>query len=265
MSPQTLLQVSLVALVTLGICLMVGMSYPILEHTSIVILGPLSHFSMVYSAVDLAPDPTIVSQIRAHPYVARVIPENGLQLSIYVPSLVSVSPLRVLGLSEGNVQVLMDACSLRLREGRLPRPRTNELLLSEEISNALGLHIGDQIDRSVNELYYVDIPTPLVLVGILESDPSTTLRIGPSVSPKQRARVATKRTRLGSLACSSSLERAARQRWMPLWRRASVRRARVWRLTSKCPSTWLAPGARSTSFLASWTAWSRSWSRWSSP
>jgi len=187
---QTLLQVSLVALVTLGICLMVGMSYPILEHTSIVILGPLSHFSMVYSAVDLAPDPTIVSQIRAHPYVARVIPENGLQLSIYVPSLVSVSPLRVLGLSEGNVQVLMDACSLRLREGRLPRPRTNELLLSEEISNALGLHIGDQIDRSVNELYYVNIPTPLVLVGVLESDPSTTLRTGPSVSPEQRARVA---------------------------------------------------------------------------
>lgn len=195
---QTLLQVSLVALVTLGICLMVGMSYPILEHTSIVILGPLSHFSMVYSATDLAPDPTIVSQIRAHPDVARVIPENGLRLLINVPSLVSMSSMRVLGLSEGDVQTLMDTCGLRLKEGRLPTPRTNELLLSEEISNALGLHIGDQIDRSVHKRYYAGIPTPLVLVGVLESDPSATtsaslsagLRTGPSVSLEQRARVA---------------------------------------------------------------------------
>ncbi|MBL7077474.1 MAG: ABC transporter permease [Kiritimatiellae bacterium] len=179
---QTLLQVSLVALVTLGICLMVGMSYPILEHTSIVILGPLSHFSMVYPAVDLAPDPTIVSQIRAHPDVARVIPENGLRLLINVPSLVSTSSMRVLGLSEGDVQALMDTCGLRLKEGRLLRPRTNELSLSEEISNALGLHIGDQIDRSVHKQYYAGIPTPLMLVGILESEPS--------VSPEQRARVA---------------------------------------------------------------------------
>ena len=179
---QTLLLVSLVTLVTLGISVMVGMLYPILEHTSIVLLGPLSHFSMVYPATDLFPDPTIVSQIRAHPDVARVIPENGLQLFINVPSLVSASSLRVLGLSDGDVQALMDTCGLRLKEGRLPRPRTNELLLSEEMSNALGLHIGDQIDRSVNERYYVGIPTPLVLVGILESEPS--------VSPEQRARVA---------------------------------------------------------------------------
>jgi ABC-type lipoprotein release transport system permease subunit len=179
---QTLLQVSLVALVTLGICLLVGMSYPILEHTSIVVLGPLSHFSMVYPAGDLTPDPTIVSQIRAHPDVTRVIPENGLPLLINVPSLVSTSSMRVLGLSEGDVQMLMDTCGLRLREGRLPRPRTNELLLSEEIANALGLHIGDQIDRSIHRQYYMAIPTPLVLVGILESESS--------VSPEQRARVA---------------------------------------------------------------------------
>ncbi len=179
---QALLQMSLVALVTLGVCLMVGTLYPILEHTSIIVLGPLSHFSMVYPAYDSSPDPTIVSQIRAHPDVAQVIQENSLRLFINVPSLVSTSSLRVLGLSEGDVQVLMDACGLRLKEGRLPRPRTNELLLSEEISNALGLHIGDQVDRSANERYYGAIPTPLVLVGILESEPSIRL--------KQRARVA---------------------------------------------------------------------------
>jgi ABC-type antimicrobial peptide transport system permease subunit len=198
---QTLLMMSLVSLVTLGVCIMVGMLYPVLEHNSIVVLGPLSHFSLVYPAVGSSLEPTVVSQIRAHPDVAGVIPENGLGLFIQVPSLVATGGFRVLGLSEADLHVLMDACHLRLKEGRLLRPRTNELLLSEEIANALGLHVGDQIGRSIDEGYYEAIPSPLVLVGILESDPSAALpsaalgtgETGPSalrLASDQRARVA---------------------------------------------------------------------------
>jgi len=169
---QTLLLVGLVTLVTLGIYLMVGMLYPVLEHNAAVVLGPLSHFSLVYAVRGSPLEPTVVSQIRAHPDVARVIPENGLGLFIQVPSLVATGAFRLLGLSETDMQALLDVCDLRLREGRLLRPRTNEILLSEEIASALGLHIGDQIGRSINDHYYWAIPAPLVLVGILEPAPS---------------------------------------------------------------------------------------------
>lgn len=126
---QTLLLVSLVALVTLGIYVMVGMVYPILEHQSALILGPLIRFSLVYPATGSSPEPAVVSQIRAHPDVARVMPENGLGLYINVPSLVVESSFRVLGLSEADVEVLIDLCDLRLKEGRL-------LSLNAETSSA---------------------------------------------------------------------------------------------------------------------------------
>jgi hypothetical protein len=74
---NTLLLVGLIALATLGISVMVGMLYPILEHTTIAVLGPLSHFSLVYPTADSAPEASAVSQIRAHPDVARAVPENG--------------------------------------------------------------------------------------------------------------------------------------------------------------------------------------------
>jgi len=80
---------------------------------------------------------------------------------------------RLFGASESDLQFLIDTCDLRLKEGRSLRPRTNELLLSEELADALGLRIGDRIGRSINEDYYWVIPTTMELVGILESTPST--------------------------------------------------------------------------------------------
>ncbi len=169
---QTLLLVSLVTLVTLGISIMAGMLHPILEHVSIVTLGPLSHVGLVYPAAGISLEPTVVSQIRAHSDVAEVIPENGLGLGIMVPALAASTLSRVLGLSEADVPILLDVCGLHLKEGRLIQPRTNEILLSEEIANALGLRVGDSIGRSIDERYYFEIPTPLVVVGILESEHS---------------------------------------------------------------------------------------------
>ena len=176
---QTLLLVSIIALATLGLYATVGMMTPIRDHMSYITLGPLTRFSMAYPEYGRFLDPAIVSQIRAHPDVARVIPENGLGLFINVPSLASLSSTRVLGVPEADLQYLLDACDLRLKEGRLLRPSTNELLLSEEFANALGLHIGDQVDRSVDESLYPSIHAPLNLVGILESKPG--------VAPERKA------------------------------------------------------------------------------
>jgi ABC-type lipoprotein release transport system permease subunit len=110
------------------------------------------------------------------------VPENGAGIYLNVPSLVVQSTSRVLGLTHGDVEYVLDICGLRLKEGRLLKPRTNELLLSEEFADALGVRVGDQIDRSIDEDKYHAIPTPMQVVGILESDPS--------IAPAKRARLA---------------------------------------------------------------------------
>jgi ABC-type lipoprotein release transport system permease subunit len=174
--------VGLVILVTTGLYVMVGVLDPFVEHTFITI-RQLTCFSLVYPATGLSLEPTVTSQIRAHPDVARVIPENGLYVN--VPSLVGSNSFRVLGIPETNLQVLMDVCDVRLKEGRLLKPRTNEIMLSEEIVNALGLQLDDQISRSISREYYWAMPTSLVLVGILEGDPSALANIGPSAGSGQ--------------------------------------------------------------------------------
>ena len=55
----------------------------------------------------------------------------------------------------------MDACDLRLKEGRLLRARANEIVLSDEIADVLGLRIGDQVSRAIDEHYYEAIPTTM--------------------------------------------------------------------------------------------------------
>jgi len=163
---RALLLLSLISLATLGVCVMVCLLDSVAEHTYTT-EGYLTRFSVV-SAIGPSLKPGVVSQIRAHPHVARVIPEKDLYIN--VPPL--QNSFRLFGVSEADVQVLMDTCNVRLKEGRLLKPRTNEVVLSEEIASTLELRIGDRIGRSINESYYRAIPTELVLVGTLEGNPS---------------------------------------------------------------------------------------------
>jgi ABC-type lipoprotein release transport system permease subunit len=120
-------------------------------------------------------DSSIVAQIRAHPDVAAVLPENGLYVGVPMGMVV---PTPVLGVAEADLPVVMEACDLRLKAGHLVSPRASEIVLSEEIVNALGLTIGDLVSYEINADYYRTIATELTLVGILESVPSDA---GPEV------------------------------------------------------------------------------------
>jgi len=111
-------------------------------------------------------DTGIAAQIRAHPDVAAVLPENGLYVGVPMGMVV---PTPVLGVTEADLPVVMEACDLRLKEGRLIRSRTSEIVLSEEIVRALGLTIGDHVSYEINADYYRTMATELTLVGILES------------------------------------------------------------------------------------------------
>jgi ABC-type antimicrobial peptide transport system permease subunit len=167
---RALLLLSLIALTTLGVCVMVRLLDLAAEQAE-VNSRYLTRFSLV-SAIGSSLESGSVSQIRAHPDVARAIPERSLYID--VPMNFS-GGYRLFGVPEADVQFLIDTCGMRLKEGRLLRARTNELLLSEGLVDALELQIGDPVGRSVNGDYYGGIPTTMVLVGILETDPSVAL------------------------------------------------------------------------------------------
>ena len=112
----------------------------------------------------------VAARIRARPDAAHVIPENGMTIGI--PGLGIPILFPALGVRESDLPVVLEACDLRLREGRLIEPHAAEILLSVEIAQALDLHVGDSISREIDEDYYTGFVTELTVVGILESTPS---------------------------------------------------------------------------------------------
>jgi ABC-type lipoprotein release transport system permease subunit len=170
---QALLLLVLVGSLTLGVFVMVG----IMSTAVGSVLHQFHHLTRVSRMLaGEALDPGSVAQIRAHPGVAAVVPENGLTIAF--PSWGGLHARPVLGVMEDDLQHVMEACDLRLKEGRMIGPRSAEIMLSEEIVDALDLHIGDQIGHEVHQDYYASITTELTLVGILESIPSET---GPDI------------------------------------------------------------------------------------
>ena len=165
---SALLLVALIALATMVLYTIVG----VLDSLTLQLdFSYLSRVSRVRPDTGYALEPGVPPQIQSHPDVARMISDNGL--TIAVPTLGGIDSMHLIGVSQDDVQYLMEHCGVRLKEGRLLEPRTNEFMLSEEIARALELETGDRVDRSINENYYEYVLEPLVLVGILEGAPST--------------------------------------------------------------------------------------------
>jgi len=175
----TLLLLALVALMTLGVSVMVRLPDSFLEHMAYS-ESVVTRVSLV-SAIEPSLAAEVTAQIRAHPGVAQVIQERGLDLSLPPIS----GKVHFFGVAEGDVQALLAACDLRVREGRLPRPHAAEIVLSESIARGINKGIGDEIRRpaedSDEEEWFAAIPAPLVLVGILESTASGDAHPAPPV------------------------------------------------------------------------------------
>jgi ABC-type antimicrobial peptide transport system permease subunit len=171
---RALLLMALICLATLGVCLMVRLLDFFFEQTETT-ERYLTRASAVFPFRGTL-DPGVVAQIRAHPDVARVIPKGDL----YIGAPLNTSGgFHVFGVSAADAEFLIDAFGLRLKRGRLPRARTNEIILAEEIAAVLELQLGDQIGHLIDEEYYASIPTTMVLVGVLEADSS--LRSEPNI------------------------------------------------------------------------------------
>jgi ABC-type antimicrobial peptide transport system permease subunit len=170
---SALLQIALISLATAGLFVLVAVLDTIPLRGNVSYLTKLSQVTPTGGALD----PAVVSQIQTHPDVARAIPDNGLRITL--PTLLGTDSQRLLGVSPENAKYIMQHCNVRLKEGRMFEPRTNEIVLSEETARALGLGLGSEIGRAVDQDYYEDVSAPLVLVGILEGDPKKAP--GPSV------------------------------------------------------------------------------------
>lgn len=165
---QTLLLVVLIGSLTLGVFLLVGVMLTVATG-SLHTYNHLTRMSRIVAGQAL--DTGSVAQIRAHPDVVAVLAENGMSIS-FPNAATSLDSRPVLGITEDNLELAMEVCDLRLKEGRLISPRAAEIILSEEIARALDLQIGDVISHDVDEHFYATIASDLTLVGILESVPS---------------------------------------------------------------------------------------------
>ena len=126
-------------------------------------------------------DAGVMGQIRSHPSVERVIPVMSLGLQVDVPPS-GVMRASVYGAAEGDLPDLVDLFGMDVKEGRLPNPRSNEIVLSEPVALNRGLHVGDRIgvpayEKGEFELMDVDdVPTEMVVVGILRQAQDKSLR-----------------------------------------------------------------------------------------
>jgi ABC-type lipoprotein release transport system permease subunit len=169
---RALMLTALLALAVMGLYLLAGLfqeSYVTPDYT---INRYLSKFSLVQPDSGTTLDPAVAAQIRAHPDVAQVLPQNNVQIA--VPNVGGLAfYFRLLGLHEADVDPVLAQSGVTLVEGQLPQPRTNGVALSQEIATALDLQIGDTFDETQDDdnvffAHYADIVSPLEVVGILE-------------------------------------------------------------------------------------------------
>jgi len=165
---RTVLLLVLISLVTSGTYLMGALLSTAFESGRSNYMF-LSKFSIVSPKSDEnGPDPSVIAQIRAHPDVERVIPVSTIYVRI--PGLTGTSGFNFLGLMAEDMPYILEKCNARLKEGELPEPGTNGLLLSENTASSLELQPGDRVHGPVNPELYNNILAPLEVVGILESD-----------------------------------------------------------------------------------------------
>jgi hypothetical protein len=158
--------------------MILGIAFPVFLLTaSVNAMKPdyeyLRYFSEVAPAMGNAVDPGVAAQLRSHPDVARIIPAMRLGLQVLVPPGGGFHT-NIYGVSEDDLPVLMELLDEQLVEGRLPRPRSNEIVIAQGAALNRGLRVGDAVGRPVqqrngehNPMISDNIPTEMVIVGLL--------------------------------------------------------------------------------------------------
>jgi len=110
-------------------------------------LDYLTHVSIVQSpGMVNSLDPSGLALVKEHPSVERVIPfaPRYNMLNVYIPPFASAdgSPF---GVYHDDLIYLVELYGLDLKQGHLPRPGTNEMVISEALAKNRNLKIGDVV------------------------------------------------------------------------------------------------------------------------
>lgn len=166
---------SLSILVTAGIYMMGALVWGIFVEPARMSYTALSRFSLVMPRYnDSGPDPVVLSQIQAHPQVAKVIPTSSIKFEL--PSVMpgAGSEFELYGLMGEDIAYVLEQCGAILWDGRLPKPATNELLLSKDLAAILKVETGDSYDVASSEFYAhsdaASEPITFKVVGLLDGD-----------------------------------------------------------------------------------------------
>jgi ABC-type lipoprotein release transport system permease subunit len=168
---SALLLIGMVALVTLGVHTMIGVTDSFLEY-GLYSIHYLSNLTRVSATDGL--DAATTAQIRAHPGVAHIIPAVLTQLRVTVPPG-GEAEVDIYGVAEDDLPGLMALFELDLVEDHLPRPRSNEVVIPRAAALNRGLRVGDKIGQPVQEtqtnlMSEDDIPMEMEIVGLLNRD-----------------------------------------------------------------------------------------------
>jgi ABC-type lipoprotein release transport system permease subunit len=159
-----------ISLMLLGVSFPAFIFGPMLDAWSTV-LESFRPISVVSPTRRVILDPGVARQIRNHETVASVIPAIQMQIEIDVPPMAHPS-VSIYGVAKDDLPTLLGVYGVRLQEGRLPRPRTYEVVLSKALAQNRGLQVGDSFGRMHNPREDDDLPVELRVVGILSARPS---------------------------------------------------------------------------------------------
>ncbi|MCJ7658963.1 MAG: hypothetical protein MUO67_07415, partial [Anaerolineales bacterium] len=161
--------------------MILGVAFPVFiislpMNTMFTDIEYLRYVSEVAPGVENAVDPGVTAQIRNNPAVANIIQTKRLGMQISIPPG-GQTDVNLYGVSEDDLPVLMELLEVHLVEGRLPRPRSNEIGISAAVAQNRGLHLGDKVGRPVQGRSSEtampiedDIPAEMVIVGLLSGD-----------------------------------------------------------------------------------------------
>jgi ABC-type lipoprotein release transport system permease subunit len=165
---QGTMQVMVTALMILGIV------FPAFLFSSVIDMQILTGLSYLRQVNVVSParwqgsiDPGVTAQIKTHPAVRHVIPALWFHLELDIP-VDDAGGMTVYAVSEDDLPVLLDVYHVYLKEGRLPRARTNEIVISESAALNRGLRVGDSVGPPVCEQDL--FPAEMEVVGILQQD-----------------------------------------------------------------------------------------------
>jgi ABC-type lipoprotein release transport system permease subunit len=118
-------------------------------------LDYLKHVSIVGSpGMVNSLDPSVLALIKEHPSVERVIPfaPRYNMLNVYIPPFASAngSPF---GVYHDDMIYLVELYGLELKEGRLPRPGTSDMVISEALAKNRNLKRGDVLGDPKHPVY----------------------------------------------------------------------------------------------------------------